>query len=250
MSNSAKIKLNSVITEDGVLYGITEEAIQCNSVVADVRYTRTQIPLENAKIRKSGNARYPEVQYHVVYKALSEEGNTLYIGRSLNAAFSSRLRNHINGQKTFKDYNNVRIEVAVFTNSADCMIYEQYLIALYNPPLNVDKPIDRPSIELKEPLFELYTILDERYNVCNIKEETENNYNTNTDDDNDFNKTLSSKYINIKRYALKKKKVDFKLTLDGFKKMIEDNGIDVFKLGKAGYWWRFDYATATFMRCL
>lgn len=148
------VRLDNVYNKGVYLFGVISTEDQRLKLLKG--YTNSQIALEDCCPTLSNKTEFPFVNAHCVYKVMGQDSNILYIGKSSNGGLSSRLRTHLNRQETFEDYDEVSIEVSCFYNEADCLMYEVFLIGLYDPPLNLDKPEFPSTINLQLPKFEFF----------------------------------------------------------------------------------------------
>lgn len=223
-----KVSIIDVEFKEGKLMGTTDDS---NMVISTHKiedgYLPTQISLQDATLYDR-NVKFNSVSGHVVYKILDNDDNIIYIGKSCNGGISSRLRAHLNGQQTFKDYHKVKVYLAVFINEADCLIYEQYLIALYRPLLNIEKPQHPSSLPLLPPKFELYATVDIE-DKQQVKELTKL----------DQEELIKNRYGRIKSYC-KKLEISYPSYSDFHDHVINDR-IDLNNTGIGVGCWKFNY---------
>lgn len=227
-----KVKITGVELEDGDLIGtLKDKDIILNLDNVTDGYLPTQRRLKDS-ILYDRDVQFNSVSGHVVYKVLDVKGNIIYIGKSRDGGISSRLRTHLHGQQSFKDFDSIHVYLAVFVNEADCLIYEQYLIAKHKPSLNKDKPKYPSSLPLADPKFDFYksiqiTQKETAEEVCNYNEEI-----------------IKQKYTGVKSYC-KKLNIDC-IDYISFRRNVLDNKVDLNNTGLGKGCWRYNYDLHTY----
>lgn len=226
---------------DGMLYAKVNQSNPRDILLKG--YTQTQIPLESCSAIDSTEVfNFPYVSAHCVYKVIDPTNQeVLYIGKSSNGGLSSRLRTHLNSQKTFNGYDKVDILLACFSNECDCLIYELYLIGLHFPTLNKDKPLYPSSISLQYPLFEYYTTI--KPSECNktlgVGDEL-------SEEDN--NRLINTKFRQITTYINKNQYNT--ITFEEFSDMVKRLRVDLRNTGIGKGSWKFNYELSVYEKVL